>query len=167
MAKITLKGNPFNTCGTLPAVGAAAPEFRLVTVDLGEVTLAAFAGKTVVVNIFPSIDTPVCAASVRRFNAELDKLGDTVVLCASADLPFAHKRFCGAEGLERVKSVSDLRDKGFGTRYGVTIVDGPLAGLLARSVVVIGGDGTVRYTQLVAEVTEEPDYAAALAAVKG
>ena len=165
MAAITLKGNPINTNGTLPAIGAAAPDFTLTTVDLGGIGLDAFAGKTVVLNIFPSIDTPVCAASVRRFNAELDKLGNVAVLCASADLPFAHKRFCGAEGLERVQSVSDLRDKGFGERYGVKIVDGPLAGLLARAVVVIKA-GKIAYTQLVPEIAQEPDYDAAIAAAK-
>ena len=165
MATITLKGNPINTNGALPAIGAAAPDFTLTTVDLGGVNLSAFAGKTVVLNIFPSIDTPVCAASVRRFNAELDKLGNVAVLCASADLPFAHKRFCGAEGLERVQSVSDLRDKGFGERYGVTIVDGPLAGLLARAVVVIKG-GKIAYTELVPEIAQEPNYDAAIAAAK-
>lgn len=164
MATVTLKGNPIHTSGDLPAIGAPAPAFTLTTVDLAAVTPASFAGKTVVLNIFPSIDTPVCAASVRRFNAELDKLGDVAVLCASADLPFAHKRFCGAEGLDRVQSVSDLRDKEFGARYGVAIVDGPLTGLLARAVVVIGKTGAVTYTQLVPEIAEEPDYAAALAA---
>jgi len=167
MAKITLKGNPINTNGDLPAIGSKAPTFKLTNTDLGDVGPDSFAGKTVVLNIFPSIDTPVCAASVRRFNAEVDKLTDAVVLCASADLPFAHKRFCGAEGLDRVLSVSDLRDRGFGARYGVAIVDGPLVGLLARAVVVIGKDGKIAYTQQVPEITEEPDYAAALAAVKG
>ena len=165
MATITLKGNPINTNGNLPAVGASAPAFTLTGVDLADIGLDAFVGKTVVLNIFPSIDTPVCAASVRRFNAELDKLGNVAVLCASADLPFAHSRFCGAEGLERVKSVSDLRDKGFGERYGVKIVDGPLAGLLARAVVVIK-DGKIAYTQLVPEIAQEPDYDAAIAAAK-
>ena len=165
MATITLKGNPINTNGALPAIGAAAPDFTLTTVDLGGVGLDAFAGKTVVLNIFPSIDTPVCAASVRRFNAELDKLDNVAVLCASADLPFAHKRFCGAEGLERVQSVSDLRDRGFGERYGVKIVDGPLAGLLARAVVVIKG-GKIAYTELVPEIAQEPNYDAAIAAAK-
>ena len=165
MATITLKGKPINTNGALPTIGAAAPDFTLTTVDLGGVGLDAFAGKTVVLNIFPSIDTPVCAASVRRFNAELDKLGNVAVLCASADLPFAHKRFCGAEGLERVQSVSDLRDRGFGERYGVKIVDGPLAGLLARAVVVIKG-GKIAYTELVPEIAQEPNYDAAIAAAK-
>ena len=165
MAKITLKGNPINTNGDLPAVGSTAPAFTLTGVDLADVGLDSLAGKTVVLNVFPSIDTPVCAASVRRFNVELAKLSGVSVLCASADLPFAHKRFCGAEGLERVQSVSDLRDKGFGERYGVKIVDGPLAGLLARAVVVIK-NGKVAYSQLVPEIAQEPDYAAALAAAK-
>lgn len=167
MATVTLKGNPIHTAGELPAVGAKAPDFTLVKTDLSAVSLKDLAGQTVVLSIFPSVDTPTCATSVRRFNAELEKAGNVTVLCASADLPFAHKRFCGAEGLDRVHGVSDLRDKDFGKRYGVTIVDGPLAGLLARSVVVIGADGKVKHTQLVAEVADEPDYAAALAAAKG
>lgn len=167
MATVTLKGNPINTSGDLPSVGSAAPDFTLVKTDLSAVSLKDLAGKTVVVSIFPSVDTPTCATSVRRFNAELDKLGDVTVLCASADLPFAHKRFCGAEGLDRVLSVSDLRDKDFGKRYGVTIVDGPLAGLLARAVVVIGADGKVKHSQLVSEVADEPDYDAAIKAAKG
>ncbi len=166
MASITLKGNAINTNGDLPAVGTKAPDFTLTKTDLGSVSLADFAGKTVVLNIFPSVDTGVCAASVRRFNADLDKLTDTVVLCASADLPFAHARFCGAEGLEKVMSVSDLRDKGFAERYGIKIVDGPLAGLCARSVVVIDGSGTVIYTELVPEIVQEPNYDAAIAAAK-
>ncbi|MBF0269047.1 MAG: thiol peroxidase [Alphaproteobacteria bacterium] len=165
MASITLKGNPINTNGQLPANGASAPDFKLVNTDLGDVSLKDLADKTVVLNIFPSVDTPVCAASVRRFNAEISKLGSAVVLCASADLPFALKRFCGAEGLDRVMSVSDMRDKDFGTRYGVKIVDGPLAGLLARAVVVIKG-GKVTYSQLVPEIAQEPDYDAAVAAAK-
>ncbi len=167
MASITLKGNKISTSGELPAKGAKAPDFSLTGVDLADVKLGDFAGKTVVLNIFPSIDTPTCAASVRRFNAEVDKLGGAAVLCVSADLPFAHKRFCGAEGLDNVRSLSDMRDKGFGERYGVKIVDGPLAGLLARAVVVVNGNGEVTYTQLVPEVTEEPNYDAAIAAVKG
>ncbi len=167
MATIALKGTPVHTSGELPAVGTNPPSFILTTTELGEVGPHSFPGKVVVLNIFPSVDTPTCAASVRRFNSELANVSDTVVLCASADLPFAHKRFCGAEGLDRVMSVSDLRDREFGQRYGVSIVDGPLKGLLARSVVVIGKDGKVKYTQMVPEITEEPDYATALAAVKG
>ncbi len=167
MAAITLRGNPIHTSGDLPAVGSAAPAFKLTSTDLADVGLDGFGGKAVVLNIFPSIDTPTCATSVRRFNSELAALSDTVVLCVSADLPFAHKRFCGAEGLERVLSVSDLRDREFAKRYGVAIVDGPLVGLMARAVVVIGKDGKVKYTQLVPEIAQEPDYAAALAAAKG
>lgn len=164
MATVTRRGTPVNTVGDLPIAGATAPDFTLVKTDLTAVSLKDFAGKTVVLSIFPSVDTPTCATSVRRFNAELDKLNDIAVLCVSADLPFAHQRFCGAEGLERVHGVSDLRDKDFGKRYGVTIVDGPLAGLLTRAVVVIGTDGKVKYSQLVPEIGQEPDYAAALAA---
>jgi thiol peroxidase len=165
MSKITLKGNPINTSGELPAVGTAAPDFHLVKTDLSEVSLADFSGKTVVLNIFPSIDTPVCAASVRHFNAALDKLDGVAVLCVSADLPFAHARFCGAEGLANVLSVSDLRDKGFGDRYGVKIVDGVLSGLLSRAVVVVNGKGKVTYIEQVPEIAQEPNYDAALAAV--
>jgi len=166
MAIVTLKGTPFHTAGDLPAVGGPAPDFVLTATDLSDHGLGAFAGeKALVLNIFPSVDTPTCAASVRRFNAELNALGDVAVLCISADLPFAQARFCGAEGLERVKPLSDFRHKAFGQSYGVTLVDGPLAGLLARAVVVIKG-GTVVHTQLVAEIADEPDYAAALAAVR-
>jgi thiol peroxidase len=164
MATVTLKGTPFHTSGEVPAPGAAAPDFALTGQDLGDRGLADFAGTTVVLNIFPSVDTPTCAASVRRFNAELSKLGGVSVLCISADLPFAQARFCGAEGLDRVVTLSDLRDKGFGDRYGVRLVDGPLAGLLARAVVVIK-NGTVVYSQLVPEIADEPDYAPALAAI--
>jgi thioredoxin-dependent peroxiredoxin len=163
MATVTLKGNPVSTAGEIPAVGAQAPDFRLTRTDLGDVTLADYSGKNVVLSVFPSVDTPTCAASVRKFNAEASTLANTVVLCASADLPFAHKRFCGAEGLENVVSASDMRDKDFGNRYGLTITSGPLAGLLARAVIVIGADGVVKHSQLVAEIAEEPDYAAAIA----
>lgn len=167
MATVTLKGNPFNTAGMLPAIGSKAPDFKLTKTDLADVSLADFAGKNVVLSIFPSVDTPTCAASVRRFNAEVSKLPDTVVLCASADLPFAHARFCGAEGLSNVLSVSDFRHKDFGDRYGVRLMDGPLAGLLARAVVVIGPDGIVKQTQLVGEIADEPNYEAAIKAVTG
>ncbi|MBK9303411.1 MAG: thiol peroxidase [bacterium] len=165
MAEFKLKGNTFNTVGSLPAVGATAPSFTLTRTDLSEVTLDDLRGKRIVLNVFPSIDTDVCAASVRRFNAEADKLADTVVLCASMDLPFAHKRFCGAEGLESVVPVSDFRHGGFGRAYGVRIADGPLAGLLARSVLVIDAAGKVVHSQLCPETTAEPDYAAALKAL--
>lgn len=163
MASITLKGNPVSTVGELPAPGAKAPDFSLTRTDLSDVTLADLAGKNVILSVFPSVDTPTCATSVRKFNAEASKLADTVVICASADLPFAHKRFCGAEGLDNVVPASDMRDKDFGKRYGLAITTGPLAGLLARAVVVIGADGLVKHAQLVAEIADEPDYAAALA----
>jgi thiol peroxidase len=162
MADFKLKGNAFHTVGDLPAVGAPAPAFNLVGTDLGAVTLEGLAGKRVVLNIFPSLDTDVCAASVRHFNQDAAGLENTVVVCASKDLPFAHKRFCSAEGIENVVSASDFRGD-FGETYGVRIADGPLAGLLARSVVVIGADGKVLYSQLNAETVEEPDYGAALA----
>lgn len=166
MAQITLKGNPINTCGALPATGSSAPDFCLTGIDLADVSLSHFAGKKLILNIFPSIDTPICATSVRRFNAEASKLENTVVLCISLDLPFAHKRFCGAEGLEAVHSVSEIRARKFGEDYGVRIVDGPMAGLFARAVVVVDAKGKVAYTQQVPEIVEEPNYADALAAVK-
>ena len=165
MATVTLKGNSVSTIGDIPAPGAKAPDFRLTRTDLGDVTLADYSGKNIVLSVFPSVDTPTCATSVRKFNAEAATLANTVVLCASADLPFAHKRFCGAEGLENVVSASDMRDKEFGNRYGLTITSGPLAGLLARAVIVIGADGVVKHSQLVAEIADEPDYAAAIAAL--
>lgn len=165
MASITLEGNPVSTIGNLPATGAAAPPLSAVKTDLSECTLAEFAGKKVVLNIFPSIDTGVCAASTRRFNQEASALENTVVVCISADLPFALGRFCGAEGLEDVVPVSIFRNPGFGIEYGVTITDGPLAGLLSRAVVVIDESGTVAYTEQVPEITQEPNYEAALAAL--
>jgi thiol peroxidase len=165
MAQFKLKGNPFNTVGDLPAVGAAAPDFKLVRTDLSAATLADFAGRNLILNIFPSLDTDVCAASVRRFNKEAAELENTTVLCVSMDLPFAHKRFCTTEGLDNVVSASDFRDGAFGKAYGTRIADGPLAGLLARSVVVVGADGTVKHVQLAPETVEEPDYGAALAAI--
>ncbi len=167
MAKVTFKGSPVTTVGDLPAVGAAAPAFTLAGNDLSDVTLAGFAGKTVVLNIFPSIDTPVCAASVRRFNAEASALGETVVLCVSADLPFAHGRFCSVEGLDKVVPLSVFRAPEFGRDYGVAISEGPLRGLLARAVVIVDETGIVKYSRLVAEITEEPDYEAALRALAG
>lgn len=166
MAQFKLKGNPFNTVGELPAKGAAAPAFTVTRNDLGPVGLADFAGRRLVLNIFPSIDTDVCAASVRRFNKEAAELADTAVLCVSMDLPFALKRFCGAEGIANVTTASDFRDGAFGKAYGVRIADGPLAGLLARAVVVVGKDGKVLHSQLNPETTEEPDYAAALAVLR-
>lgn len=163
MAQITLRGNPINTVGELPAVGSPAPAFTLTGTDLGAVSNDQFSGKTLVLNIFPSVDTPVCAKSVRTFNERAAGGGATVVN-VSKDLPFAQARFCGAEGIENVKTGSAFRDS-FGEDYGVTITDGPMAGLLARAVVVIGADGNVAYTELVPEIAQEPDYDAALAAV--
>lgn len=165
MAEITLKGNSIYTSGNLPSVGSDAPGFKLVANDLSEVELAGFAGKSVVLNIFPSLDTPVCATTVRRFNELAAGREGTVVLCISADLPFAQARFCGAEGIENVQTLSSFRNPGFGTAYGVHLVDGPLAGVLARAVVVVNGDGKVAYTELVPEIVQEPDYDAALAAL--
>jgi len=165
MAEITLQGNSIHTYGDLPTVGSQAPDFVLTRTDLADVSLKDFAGQRVVLNIFPSIDTPVCAASVRKFNAEVDKLDNTVVLCASLDLPFAHERFCGAEGLESVVPVTELRKRGFGEDYGVRIVDGPLAGIFSRAVVILDGGGKVIYTEQVPEIAQEPDYDAALKAL--
>jgi thiol peroxidase len=163
MAQITLRGNPINTVGELPSVGSAAPGFSLTGADLGSVSKADFQGKSVLLNIFPSVDTPVCATSVRTFN-ERAAGGGVSVVNVSKDLPFAQQRFCGAEGIENVTTASAFRDS-FGEDYGVTITDGPMAGLLARSIVVIGADGNVAYTELVPEIADEPDYDAALAAL--
>ena len=164
MATITLQGNPLETCGALPAVGSAAPAFTLTKTDLSDVTLQDFAGKTVILNIYPSVDTGVCAASTRKFNEIASSNANVVVLCVSADLPFAHGRFCGAEGLENVVSLSDFRNKDFGSAYGVTITTGVLAGLMSRAIVVIK-DGNVVYTEQVPEIAQEPNYDAALASV--
>ena len=164
MAEITLRGNPVHTVGELPATGDQAPPFSLTGTNLGTVTSADFAGKSVVLNIFPSIDTQTCATSVRTFNKRAAKQEGVTVLCVSNDLPFAQSRFCGAEGIENVACASAFRSS-FGSDFGVTISDGPLAGLLARSVVVIDVDGDVAYTELVPEIADEPDYDAALAAV--
>ncbi|HSL73293.1 MAG TPA: thiol peroxidase [Ilumatobacteraceae bacterium] len=164
MAEVTLGGNPVHTSGELPAVGAPAPAYSLVGADLREYDASEFAGKHVVLNIFPSIDTPTCATSVRQFNERAAGLDETVVLCVSADLPFAMGRFCGAEGIENVKVGSTFRSD-FGQQYGVTLTDGKLAGVLARAVVVIGPDGVVKHTELVPEIAQEPDYDAALAAI--
>ena len=163
MAQITLRGNAINTVGELPAVGSPAPQFTLTGTDLGEVSSEQFRGKPLLLNIFPSVDTPVCATSVRVFN-ERAQAGGMTVLCVSNDLPFAQKRFCGAEGIENVTTASAFRDS-FGEDYGITIVDGPMAGLLARAVVVIGADGNVAYSELVPEIAAEPSYDAGLDAL--
>lgn len=164
MAEVTLGGNPVHTSGDLPAVGAAAPGFSLVGADLTEYDASEFAGKNVILNIFPSIDTPTCATSVRTFNERAAGMDETVVVCVSADLPFAMGRFCGAEGIENVKVGSTFRSD-FGADYGVTLTDGKLQGVLARAVVVIGPDGIVKHSELVSEIAQEPDYDAALAAL--
>jgi thiol peroxidase len=165
MATITFKGSAVKTEGNLPTKGSVAPDFKLVKNDLSEVSLKDFAGKKVVLNIFPSIDTGVCAASVRKFNAEASSLSNTVVLCVSRDLPFAHSRFCGAEGLNNVVSASEFRTDQFSKAYGVKMADGPLAGLLSRAVVVVDETGKVVYTEQVPEIAQEPDYSAALKAL--
>lgn len=162
MSKVTLKGNPVNTIGDLPKVGSKAPEFSLVGSNLSEVKNADFAGKNLILNIFPSLDTATCAASVRRFNLEASKLKNTAVVCVSKDLPFAHSRFCVAEGIENVVSASEFRSNNFGKNFGVMITDGPLQGLLARAVVVLDKEGTVLYSEFATEITLEPDYQLAL-----
>ena len=163
MATITLGGNPIQTSGDLPKVGTKAPDFALVKNDLSTVTLADFAGSKVVLNIFPSIDTGTCAASVRKFNEKASTLANTKVLCISRDLPFAQKRFCGAEGLENVINLSDFKDGSFGKNYGLEITDGPLAGLHSRVVIVLDENGTILHTEQVKEIADEPNYDAALA----
>lgn len=166
MSKITLGGKPTNTNGELPAVGSAAPDFILTNAaDMSEVSLKSYAGKNLVMNIFPSVDTGVCATSVRKFNAEASKLDNTVVLCISKDLPFAMKRFCGAEGLNNVVTLSDYRNKGFSKNYGIEITDGAFESLDARAVVIVGTDGKVKHTELVPEIGQEPNYEAAIKAL--
>lgn len=163
MTTVTLGGNPIEVAGAFPAVGAAAADFKLVAADLSEASLATYAGLRKVLNIVPSLDTGVCAASTRKFNEKASSLANTVVLVISADLPFAAKRFCEVEGLANVKTLSTFRDANFKKTYGVDIVTGPLAGLTARAVVVLDENDKVLHAQLVPEIKEEPDYAAALA----
>ncbi|MDR8409633.1 thiol peroxidase [Nonomuraea sp. 3-1Str] len=166
MSEITFKGNPVTVGGTFPEPGDTAPEFRLVGKDLADVTLGSFGSSVKVLNIFPSVDTGVCAASVRRFNQVAAEHPEAVVLCVSADLPFAQQRFCGAEGLDGVTMLSLMRGREFLGEYGVAQESGPLAGLAARAVVVLDGDNRVVHSELVPEITQEPDYDAALAALK-
>jgi thiol peroxidase len=166
MSTVTLRGNAIPVHGDFPTVGSQAPAFSLVTADLADVTLETYAGKRKVLNIFPSIDTPTCAMSTRKFNAEADKLANTVVLCISADLPFAQKRFCGAEGLSNVVTLSTMRGRDFLHNYGVEIAGGPLAGVTARAVVVLDEANKVIHAELVKEIADEPDYAAAIAALR-
>ena len=166
MATITLKGNPIHSIGVLPAVGKKAPDFKLTKGDLSETSLSDYAGKVRILNIVPSLDTGTCAASARAFNTKIKTLGGAVVLTISRDLPFAQKRFCEAEGIDVVIPLSELRDHEFGKTYGVELVDGPLAGLLARAVVVVDPAGKVVYTEQVPEIAQEPNYEAALKAAK-
>lgn len=165
MATTALQGTPVHTNGELPAAGSKAPAFALVGQDLSAVDSSSFAGRTVVLNIFPSVDTGVCATSVRKFNEKAASLPGVAVLCVSKDLPFAAGRFCGAEGIKNVVMGSGFRDDSFETAFGVKLVDGPLQGLMARAVVVVGADGVVKHSQLVPEITTEPDYAAALGSI--
>jgi len=165
MATVTLHGNACNTSGDLPAVGGAAPDFHLVDGKLNDVSLADYSGKKKLLNIVPSLDTPTCATSTKKFNESAAGRDDVVMLVISSDLPFAQGRFCGAEGLENVIPLSLMRTRGFAKDYGVLITDGPLAGITARAVVVIDANDKVVYTQLVEEIGDEPDYDAALAAL--
>ncbi|MCQ4278109.1 thiol peroxidase [Pseudomonas stutzeri] len=165
MTEVTLKGNPIQVAGNFPQVGQKAAPFSLVGGDLSDVTLASFAGKRKILNIFPSIDTPTCATSVRKFNAQANELANTVVLCISADLPFAQKRFCGAEGLENVINLSTMRGREFLEQYGVLVATGPLAGVSARAVVVLDEHDEVLHSELVAEIGSEPNYEKAIAAL--
>lgn len=165
MAEVSFKGNAVHSSGNLPKVGETAPNFTLTAGDLSQKSLQDYNGKKVILNIFPSIDTGTCAMSVRQFNEKASGLDNTVVLCISKDLPFAQSRFCAAEGLDNVVTLSDFKNEEFDQAYGVKFVDGPLEGLLSRSVVVIGEDGKVIYTEQVPETTEEPNYDAALAAL--
>ena len=165
MANVTLNGNPINTISELPKVGTKAPNFKLAKTDLSDATLNDYQGTKLILNIFHSIDTGVCAQSVRQFNIEASELENTKVLCISKDLPFAQTRFCGAEGIDNVEMLSDFRDGQFGKDYGVEFIDGPVKGLLARSIVVLDENGIVRHTEQVQEVVEEPNYKASLYAL--
>ncbi len=158
MAKVTFKDNEINTIADLPSAGETAPDFTLTKTDMSDVGIADFAGKRVILNIFPSIETPVCSASVKRFNSEVEKLENTEILCVSKDLPFAHARFNADEEIKNVISLCELRNSDFGDRYGVRIVDGPLAGLFARALVAVDENSRIIFTQLVPDISEEPDY---------
>lgn len=166
MALVKLKGNEIHTSGSLPEVGSVAPDFKGVKGNLTELSLSDLNGKRVILNVFPSLDTSVCAASVRRFNKEAASLKNTVVLAVSKDLPFAHERFCTTEGIENVITLSAFRCSCFEDKYGMLLIDGPLSGLLARGVIVIDEASKVVYTELVPEITTEPNYEAALASLK-
>lgn len=165
MANITLKGNQISTAGELPEVGSSAPDFTLTKSDLQDVTLKDFEGQQVVLNIFPSIDTSTCAASVRHFNKSASEMENTVVLCISKDLPFAHKRFCEAEGLNNVITASEFKNDNFSSAYKVMITSGPLEGLMSRAIVVVDESGVIKYVEQVPEIVDEPDYDSALKAL--
>lgn len=165
MAQITFKGNPVNTAGSLPAVGSAAPDFSVVDTNLGTVKLSDFAGKKVVLNVFPSVDTGVCALQLKAFSQKLADRDDVVILFVSLDLPFAFGRFCGAEGIENAVTTSDFRNGSFADAYGVKMTDGPLEGLLARATMVLDASHSVTYSELVPEIAQEPNYDAAIAAL--
>ncbi len=165
MSQITFKGNPVQTEGTLPSVGSNAPAFKLVNTELKEITLNDFKGKRVVLNIFPSIDTGICAASARKFNELASSMENTVILNVSKDLPFAHNRFCAAEGLKNVHGASEFKDHEFSKSYGVDMIDGPLSGLMSRAVVIIDESGVVKYTEQVPEIAQEPNYESAMKAL--
>lgn len=165
MAAVNLGGNPVHTNGELPKIGSKAPDFKLVKTDLSTASLADYSGSRLVLNIFPSIDTSTCATSVRTFNKDAGNLENTKVLCISRDLPFAQKRFCGAEGLDNVVTLSDFKDGSFGKNYGIELVDSTLAGLHSRAVIVLDENGIVKYTELVPDIKDEPNYEAALASL--
>src|SRR5690606_36282064 len=165
MATITFKGTEVHTTGTLPSVGSEAPDFKLTAGNLSDKTLTDYQGKKVILNIFPSIDTGTCAASVRAFNQKAAGLDNTVMLCISKDLPFAQGRFCAAEGISNVETLSEYKDGNFSDAYQLKIADGPLAGLLSRAVVIVDENGKVRYTEQVTEIADEPNYEAALASI--
>lgn len=165
MTVISLNGAPMNTTGTLPAIGTQAPDFTVTKIDLGEIKLKNYLGKKIILNIFPSLDTPTCATAMLRFNEIAAQNKDILILCVSADLPFAQKRFCSAEHLNNVQPVSVFRHPNFGEKYGVTISDGPLNGLLSRAVIILDEHGKVTYTEQVKELTQEPNYSALMAAI--
>jgi thioredoxin-dependent peroxiredoxin len=166
MAEITLKNNKISTIGSLPKIGEKSPKFLLTKTDLADITENDFSGKKIILNIFPSIDTAVCATSVRKFNEEASKLKDTVILCVSTDMPFALGRFCGSEGLKDVIPVSDFRKREFGENFGVRILNGPLAGVFSRAIIILDESRNVIYTEQVPEITQEPNYQEALNQIK-
>lgn len=165
MASVLFGGNPVNTNGELPKIGTKTPDFKLIKTDLSIVSLSDFAGTKIILNVFPSIDTSTCATSVRKFNADASQLENTKVLCISRDLPFAQKRFCGAEGLENVINLSDFNTGNFGKDYGLEFIEGPFTGLHSRAVIVIDENGIVKYTEQVPDISNEPNYEAAIAAL--